>query len=40
MKTKMECLECGRIFNKKIGRNTVEVKCPSCGSYDTEVAGY
>lgn len=36
--TQMECIECGKKFKKKIGRNTFEVKCPKCGSYDTEPA--
>jgi DNA-directed RNA polymerase subunit RPC12/RpoP len=34
--TKMECMECGKKFKKKIGPRTYEVKCPKCGSYDTE----
>lgn len=37
-KTQMECIECGKKFKKKIGKNTYEVKCPKCGSYDTEPA--
>ena len=36
--TSMECMECGHKFKKKLGRNTVEVKCPKCGGYDTDVA--
>lgn len=36
--TPMECIECGRKFKKVIGKNTFEVKCPKCGSYDTEPA--
>jgi hypothetical protein len=36
--TPMECIECGRKFKKVIGKNTLEVKCPKCGSYDTEPA--
>ena len=36
-RTKMVCLECGREFGKRIGANTYEVRCPRCGSYDTEV---
>jgi len=32
----MECLECGHKFFKKLGAHTFEVKCPKCGSYDTE----
>jgi len=34
--TQMECMECGRKFKKKIGPKTYEVKCPKCGSHDTE----
>jgi NAD-dependent SIR2 family protein deacetylase len=36
--TQMECMECGHKFKKKIGKKTVEVKCPKCGGYDTDVA--
>jgi len=36
--TKMQCMECGAKFRKKIGPRTFEVKCPKCGSYDTDVA--
>lgn len=36
-KSRFVCLECGHHFNKTIGINTYEVKCPKCGSYDTEV---
>jgi len=35
-KTEMKCQECGKEFKKKIGKGTYEVKCPKCGSYDTE----
>lgn len=35
-KTPMQCMECGHKFKKKIGPKTFEVKCPKCGSYDTE----
>lgn len=38
--TKMKCMECGKEFKKKIGPRTYEVKCPKCGSYDTEPTGY
>lgn len=37
--TEMRCNECGKKFKKKLGRNTFEVKCPKCGSYDTEPVG-
>ncbi len=37
MKTEIECLECGHTFYKKIGLNTYEIKCPKCGSYDTDL---
>ena len=36
MVTRIECIECGHKFNKKLKENTYEVKCPKCGSYDTE----
>jgi len=36
--TPMICRECGRKFKKIIGPKTFEVKCPKCGSYDTEPA--
>jgi len=35
-KTQMQCIECGKRFKKKIGSKSLEVKCPKCGSYDTE----
>ena len=35
-KIQMQCIECGKKFKKKIGSKTFEVKCPKCGSYDTE----
>jgi len=34
----MQCMECDKKFKKKIGPKTFEVKCPKCGSYDTEPA--
>jgi len=37
--TAMECMECGKKFNKNITSSTAEVKCPACGGYDTEVTG-
>ena len=36
--TQMECMECGHKFKKKIGAKTVEVRCPKCKGYDTDVA--
>lgn len=36
--TQFECMECGKKFAKTLGEKTVEVKCPGCGGYDTEVA--
>jgi len=33
MKYKYICLECGKKFEKKIGKESMEVKCPKCGSY-------
>jgi Zn finger protein HypA/HybF involved in hydrogenase expression len=38
-KTRLVCNECNHRFNKTIGANTSEVKCPKCGGYDTEPAG-
>ena len=35
--TQMQCNECGKEFKKKLGPKTYEVKCPKCGSYDTEI---
>ena len=40
VKTAMKCIECGKAFKKSIGPKTFEVKCPKCGSTDTEVEGY
>jgi len=34
----MECIECGHKFKKKITKSTIEVRCPKCKGYDTEVA--
>ena len=36
--TRMECLECGKLFSKHLGPCTYEVRCPKCGSYDTDLA--
>jgi hypothetical protein len=36
--TPMVCNECGAKFKKSIKPGTVEVKCPKCGGYDTEIA--
>jgi hypothetical protein len=36
--TKMECMECGHKFKKKIGPRTLEVRCPKCKGYDTDLA--
>ncbi len=36
--TPMECMECGHKFKKKLTKKTVEVKCPKCKGYDTDVA--
>jgi Zn finger protein HypA/HybF involved in hydrogenase expression len=37
-RTPLACIECGHRFRKKLGAFTFEVKCPKCGSYDTEPA--
>jgi Zn finger protein HypA/HybF involved in hydrogenase expression len=31
------CLECGHHFKRVIKATTVEIKCPRCGGYDTEI---
>jgi len=36
-KTPMICRECGHRFKKTIGKGTFEVKCPKCGSFDTDI---
>jgi hypothetical protein len=33
----MQCNECGKRFKKNITSSTVEVQCPACGGYDTDV---
>jgi len=38
--TLIHCNECDKQFRRKIGPRTVEIKCPKCGSYDTEPAAY
>ena len=35
-KSPVICHECGAHFKKSIGPGTYEIKCPRCGSYDTE----
>ncbi len=35
--TPMRCDTCDNEFEKKIGRNTIDVECPNCGCYDTEI---
>jgi DNA-directed RNA polymerase subunit RPC12/RpoP len=39
-KTAIICLECGHTFRKVIKSTTVEIKCPRCGGYDTDVCKY
>jgi Zn finger protein HypA/HybF involved in hydrogenase expression len=36
-RTPFQCCECGKRFKKKLGKNTVEVKCPGCQGYDVEI---
>lgn len=36
-KTPMVCRECGYKFKKSIGKGSVDIKCPKCGGYDTDV---
>jgi phage FluMu protein Com len=38
MKTPMICLECGHKFSRVIKATTIEVKCPKCKGYDTDLA--
>jgi Zn finger protein HypA/HybF involved in hydrogenase expression len=38
--SQIQCYECDHTFRKKIGPNTTEIRCPKCGGYDTNVAGY
>lgn len=35
-KTNLLCNECEHTFGKVLGSSTYEVKCPNCGSFDTE----
>ena len=37
MKTRFECMECGRKFSKTLKSATQEVKCPKCGGYDIDL---
>jgi len=37
MKTKLKCYECGHRFQRTLKRATVEVKCPKCKGYDTDL---
>jgi len=39
-KTPIMCMECGHVFKRNIGPRTYEIKCPKCGSYDTEIGTY
>ena len=36
--TKLKCMECGKEFKRKIGKNTYDIKCPKCHGYDVEPA--
>jgi len=33
-----ECQECGKVFTKKVGPRTYEIKCPKCKSTDIDIA--
>jgi Zn finger protein HypA/HybF involved in hydrogenase expression len=35
-KTRLWCNECEHSFLKHLAPNTLEVECPTCGSFDTE----
>lgn len=37
VKAEIECNECGHKFKKKVTSKTTEVRCPKCGSYNTEI---
>ena len=37
LKTKMECLECGKTFMRALAIGS-EVRCPKCKGYDIDVA--
>ncbi len=38
MKCELQCLECGKKFNKKLGPTSYdEVACPNCGSTDVDL---
>jgi len=39
-KQRFMCNECGKDFNRYVGRNTFEVACPRCHSTDTELVVY
>lgn len=36
--TRLQCMECGKVFTRKLGAKTFEVKCPKCGGYDVDLA--
>jgi len=36
-KTRVVCIECGYRFMKYIRYDAVEVQCPKCHGYDTEL---
>lgn len=36
--SELRCNECGKVFRKVLRPGTVEVQCPKCGGFDTEVA--
>lgn len=38
--TTWKCNECGKTFKKDVGKNTSEIKCPSCGSEDIDLLGH
>jgi predicted Zn finger-like uncharacterized protein len=37
MRLKLMCNECGTVFHKKVGADVMEVQCPKCGGYDTDL---
>jgi len=38
-KTTLQCQFCRKIFKRKIGPRTYEIKCSKCGKYDVDIVG-
>jgi len=39
VKETLQCMECGKLFKRVIPKS-LEVKCPKCGSYDTDLCSW